>query len=313
MNFSKLISTTLSIITIFFTITSYSQTTSLNLVELEDDQTPTIIAGNLESTNQISLEDMLSADTNQAKNWQLVLDSELYSNQVDHINSKSKAKLTSAHSLYYRYLFSPTLAARASMEFEANSVPNSAERAESIKEEVVDGKTFQGTRLTDPYVAIKNTRLNFFGSSGLKIESRFYIPTSETSRFEKREGRFRFDISSAWVVGKWDLGFYINPRYVLFTNSQDTLSMREYVSATYNLNDKFSSYVYIGQRQNSSEDSFLRADSIVDYFELGTSYVVSPSWIIYGYLVNMFTQKQENISLFKAEKNEFALGTSVSF
>lgn len=194
-----------------------------------------------------------------------------------------------------------------------NSVPNEAERATSITSEMVDGKTFQGTRLTDPYVAIKNINPEVWGSTGLKVETRFYFPTSETSRFEKREGRLRLDVSSAWVVGKWDIGFYFNPRYVFFRDTEDTLSMREYLMVNYNFSDKFSTYSLLGQRQNSSENAFLHSDQIINYFELGSNYVVNPQWTIFAYVVNMFKQGQDKIYLLNARKNEFALGSTLSF
>lgn len=79
------------------------------------------------------------------------------------------------------------------------------------------------------------------------------------------------------------------------------------------MSDRFSAYTWLGQRQNSTANNHWHANQIINCFELGANYTVMKHWGVFAYVTNMFTQGQDKIYLFNASKNEFTLGSTLTY
>lgn len=266
------------------------------------------------STSKTSIED------NKPSKWTYSLDSEFYMNQEAQKEKGGDTPVTSYHLASSKYAYDSNTILKIVPTFELNYIPLENERAQNVKDELENKKTFGGARFSDPFFAFVKKQGNLWGSDAMTTEVRYYVPVSEVSRELESVGMLRLDYMLPWTVGNWNLAYYLNPRLSMESQSHadkpSSLSFREYALGTYNFSDSISSYVMVGHWWATQAQNFLHNQETTYVMEVGATKAFSKNVSVTLYVDNLFKDGEkgkEDIRLFASEKNDFALATSLTF
>lgn len=262
-----------------------------------------LLWSSISAAAEVTMTEVMAADVS-TRHWSWALDSEFYMNtRTSYHLASAKYSLNSVSSLK----FVPT--------FEINAVP-ADKAAENLQDEIANGKTFNGARLTDPFVAFASSAGTLWGSDPFSTEVRYYLPVSELSRELQTAGIVRVDYIIPWSVGRWTFSYYLNPRLFLesgATERETTLSFREHALVSYNISSTWSSYIMAGHRLLLKARNFLKNEEGTYVFEAGVTKALSKKFSVTLYMDNFFHEGEEDVNLFMPEKNEVTLYTSINF
>lgn len=265
----------------------------------------------IETTTRTSMED------EKPSKWTYSLDSEFYLNQEEQKAKGGDARLISYHWANSKYAYDSQTTLKIVPMFELNYVPLENERAQNVQDEVNNEKTFGGARFKDPFVGLVKKQGSVWGSDVMSTEVRYYLPLSEVSREVESAGIVRLDYVLPWIVGNWNLSYYLNPHLFLESQSQEnrptSFSFRHYALGTYTFSDSLSSYVMVGNQWLTKAQNFLHNEQTTYVLEVGATKSFSKNVSVTLYLDNLFKEGKEDVRLFASEKNDFTLATSLNF
>ncbi len=265
---------------------------------------------------QVELKSDVLKTESLSQKWKFTLESEFYANQGDQEDKGAESRVTSYHWATAKYNYDATTALKAVPTFELNAVRSQQDRAKNVQDEVYNGKTFDGARMADPYVAYVKNAGKIWGSDTMSTEVRYYLPVGEVSREVESVGILRLDYLLPWTVGKWTFTYYLNPRLNMESHAIDNrptnVSFREHGVVSYNFSDTFSVYSLVGHRWLLKEQNFLRNEESTYVFEWGVTKAFTKNVAVTLYLDNLY-KDEEQINLFASNKNDFTLYTNLSF
>ena len=256
-------------------------------------------------------------EVSKGQQWKFQILNEIYFNEAEYREHQGDTTVTTYTEPKLGYLLAPQTYLELSVPFEINSVPRADQRARNIHEEAQQGKIFEGTRSANVWLGLNHKGGQVWGSQQMVTWLRYYLPTSELAQTKKQNGIVRLDLQVPWTLGSWQLVYLLNPRLTLSHDEaisrQSTLSFRQYLYVNYSVTDSLIVYTSYGHKLLSYSQRILDNEQVVHSFDSGVTYVFTPKVNVTLYVINDFVEGQENIELFKPEKNNFTLATVIGF
>lgn len=178
--------------------------------------------------------------------------------------------------------------------------------------------------VANPTITYSNKIKSLLGSDEFSPLLWYYIPTSDTSRTEKSNGKLRFTAYVNWTLNpRWTATYFLDPRQTLNPQTELSFSKTTWIhggSLAYNFNDKISVYQGVGTTHEWKTSEFKLNEESID-ISTGMYITAGPVLLIPDITNSIPTKsggqtpktKKAVSTLYRAEEIKYSLSIIASF